>query len=134
MAWSLPGPVRPDQATVPCKSMAWSLPGPVHPDQATVPCKSMAWSLPGALPPDEASPSDCDEEGGAQVLVTQRPEATTALLMQLCTRQAPGAPEGVYVTRIADVSHLYADRCVLAKFFRGPFPRDAELEFLLHGM
>lgn len=45
-----------------------------------------------------------------QVLVTQRPEATTALLMQLCTRQAPGAPEGVYVTRIADVSHLYADR------------------------
>lgn len=44
------------------------------------------------------------------MLVTQRPEATTALLMQLCTRQAPGAPEGAYVTRIADVSHLYADR------------------------
>eukprot|EP00884_Botryococcus_braunii_P005454 jgi/Botrbrau1/1490/Bobra.178_3s0045.1 len=59
------------------------------------------------LPPDQATAA---LQKYGKVLVTQRPEATTALLMQLCTRQAPGATEGVYVTRIADVSHLYADR------------------------
>ena len=52
-----------------------------------------------------------------QVLVTERPEATTALLMQLCTRgHADGASAGIgeaggeWVAKVADFAHLYAER------------------------
>ena len=43
-----------------------------------------------------------------QVLVTHRPEATTALLMQLCT---PGERDSDWVTQVADFAHIYSERC-----------------------
>ena len=47
--------------------------------------------------------------GGLQVLVTHRPEATTALLMQLCT--AAEAGEDQWVAQVANFTHLYDERC-----------------------
>ena len=47
--------------------------------------------------------------GVLQVLVTQRPEATTALLMQLCT--AAEAGEDQWVAQVANFTHLYDERC-----------------------
>lgn len=49
------------------------------------------------------------------MLVTERPEATTALLMQLCTggEAAGGSASGAggeWVARVADFAHLYAER------------------------
>ncbi len=43
-----------------------------------------------------------------QVLVTHRPEATTALLMQLCT---PGERDSDWFTQVADFAHIYSERC-----------------------
>ena len=45
-----------------------------------------------------------------QVLVTHRPEATTALLMQLCT---PGERDSDWVTQVAEFAHIYSERCCL---------------------
>ena len=48
----------------------------------------------------------------AQVLVTERPEATTALLMDLCTGgKESGEPGGEWVAKVADFAHLYTERC-----------------------
>lgn len=48
----------------------------------------------------------------AQVLVTEQPEATTALLMDLCTGgKESGEPGGEWVAKVADFAHLYAERC-----------------------
>ena len=50
-----------------------------------------------------------------QVLVTERPEATTALLMDLCTGgKESGEPGGEWVAKVADFAHLYAERCASA--------------------
>ena len=43
------------------------------------------------------------------MLVTHRPEATTALLMQLCT---PGERDSDWVTQVADFAHIYSERCI----------------------
>ena len=40
--------------------------------------------------------------------MTQRPEATTALLMQLCTA---GESENDYVAEVDNFTHLYDERC-----------------------
>lgn len=51
----------------------------------------------------------------AQVLVTERPEATTALLMDLCTGgKESGETGGEWVAKVADFAHLYAERCASA--------------------
>ena len=39
--------------------------------------------------------------------MTHRPEATTALLMQLCT---PGERDSDWVTQVADFAHIYSER------------------------
>ncbi len=49
------------------------------------------------------------------MLVTERPEATTALLGDLCTgREAGGGGAGEaggeWAAKVADVAHLYAER------------------------
>lgn len=44
----------------------------------------------------------------AQALVTHRPEATTALLMQLGT---PGEHPTEWLARVADFAHIYSERC-----------------------
>ena len=47
--------------------------------------------------------------------MTERPEATTALLMQLCTGgEAAGEAGGEWVAKVADFAHLYAERCARA--------------------
>ena len=44
--------------------------------------------------------------------MTERPEATTALLMDLCTGgKESGEAGGEWVAKVADFSHLYAERC-----------------------
>lgn len=45
-----------------------------------------------------------------QVLVTHRPEDTTALLMRLCTLGDPAAADGEWLAKVADFAHLYSDR------------------------
>ena len=45
-----------------------------------------------------------------QVLVTQRPENTTALLMRLCTLGDPSTADGEWLAKVADFAHLYSDR------------------------
>ena len=42
-----------------------------------------------------------------QVLVTQRPEATAAILMQLCTA---GEREDDHVAEVANFTHLFDER------------------------
>lgn len=52
-----------------------------------------------------------------QALVTNRPEATTALLMQLCTSLEPDAKDP-WVAPAADFAHLYDERqALLLKVF-----------------
>ena len=47
-----------------------------------------------------------------QALINARPEATTALLMQLCTEGGdPSKADGDWVAKVADFAHLYAERC-----------------------
>ena len=45
-----------------------------------------------------------------QVLVTHRPESTTALLMQLCTAGDSSKPDGEWVAKVASFTHLYDER------------------------
>lgn len=44
--------------------------------------------------------------GHPQVLITQRPEPTTALLMQLCTTDS----NDDWAAPVSDMAHLFADR------------------------
>lgn len=47
-----------------------------------------------------------------QALINARPEATTALLMQLCTEGGDASKaDGDWVAKVADFAHLYAERC-----------------------
>ena len=48
-----------------------------------------------------------------QVLLNNRPEATTALLMQLCTPGDASKPDGDWVAKVSDFAHLAADRYAL---------------------
>ena len=49
-----------------------------------------------------------------QSLINSRPEATTALLMQLCTDMGDSSKaDSDWVAKIGDFAHLYTDRCVL---------------------
>jgi len=48
---------------------------------------------------------------GLQVLLNNRPEATTALLMQLCTPGDSSKPDGDWIAKVSDFAHLAADRC-----------------------
>ncbi|KAK9806296.1 hypothetical protein WJX72_009074 [[Myrmecia] bisecta] len=43
-------------------------------------------------------------------LINHRPEATTALLMQLCSAVDPSSPETRWEASVADFAHLYTDR------------------------
>lgn len=52
-----------------------------------------------------------------QVLVTQRPEATTALLMQLCTAADAGGDDH-WVAQVADFTHLYDERYFCSEQYR----------------
>lgn len=45
------------------------------------------------------------------MLVTHRPEASTALLMQLCTPGDRSQPDGDRLAKVSDFAHIYADRC-----------------------
>lgn len=48
-----------------------------------------------------------------QSLINNRAEATTALLMQLCTDMGDESKaDGDWVAKVADFAHLYAERCV----------------------
>jgi hypothetical protein len=47
---------------------------------------------------------------GLQVLLNNRPEATTALLMQLCTPGDSSKPDGDWIAKVSDFAHLAADR------------------------
>ena len=47
----------------------------------------------------------------AQALVTARPEAATALAMQLCSPAAGAGADAAYVAAASDFAHIYADRC-----------------------
>ena len=47
-----------------------------------------------------------------QSLINSRPEATTALLMQLCTDMGdPSKVDSDWVAKIGDFAHLYTNRC-----------------------
>lgn len=47
-----------------------------------------------------------------QSLINSRPEATTALLMQLCTDMGdPSKADSDWVAKIGDFAHLYTNRC-----------------------
>lgn len=49
-----------------------------------------------------------------QALVAARPEAATALAMQLCSPGSSGGARGGdsgYVAAASDFAHIYADRC-----------------------
>lgn len=49
-----------------------------------------------------------------QSLINSRPEATTALLMQLCTDMGDSSKaDSDWVAKIGDFAHLYTDRCDL---------------------
>ena len=58
----------------------------------------------------QCSPCICQHECVAQVLVTYRPESTTALLMRLCTVGDASTPDGEWLAKVADYAHLYSDR------------------------
>lgn len=45
-----------------------------------------------------------------QVLLNNMPEATTALLMQLCTPGDASKPDGDWIAKVSDFAHLAADR------------------------
>ena len=45
-----------------------------------------------------------------QVLLNNMPEATTALLMQLCTPGDSSKPDGDWIAKVSDFAHLAADR------------------------
>lgn len=49
-----------------------------------------------------------------QVLLNNRPEATTALLMQLCTPGDSSKPDGDWIAKVSDFAHLAADRYTAA--------------------
>ena len=51
-----------------------------------------------------------------QVLLNNRPEATTALLMQLCTPGDSSKPDGDWIAKVSDFAHLAADRYTAAVF------------------
>lgn len=48
--------------------------------------------------------------GWLQVLLNNKPEATTALLMQLCTPGDASKPDGDWIAKVCDFAHLAADR------------------------
>ena len=50
---------------------------------------------------------------GLQVLLNNRPEATTALLMQLCTPGDSSKSDGDWIAKVSDFAHLAADRCAV---------------------
>ena len=45
-----------------------------------------------------------------QVLLNHRPEATTAMLMQLCTPGDASKPDGDWMAKVSDFAHLASDR------------------------
>ena len=54
------------------------------------------------------------EDLALQSLINSRPEATTALLMQLCTDMGDfSKADSDWVAKIGDFAHLYTDRCSL---------------------
>ncbi len=56
---------------------------------------------------------------GMQSLINSRPEATTALLMQLCTDMGdPSKADSDWVAKIGDFAHLYNNRCAARHTFR----------------
>ena len=55
-----------------------------------------------------------------QVLLNNRPEATTALLMQLCTPGDATKPDGDWLAKVSDFAHLAADRFASVPYLRFP--------------
>ena len=53
-----------------------------------------------------------------QSLINSRPEATTALLMQLCTDMGDASKaDSEWVAKIGDFAHLYTNRSSLSSHF-----------------
>lgn len=71
-----------------------------------------------------------------KVLLNNRPEATTALLMQLCTPGDASKPDGDWVAKVSDFAHLAADRpmalMLLCEFILNSTRAPPGEEFLYH--
>lgn len=77
-------------------------------------CCKKAWRC-ALLELPHTTPQGLDKhfEAGAvvQSLINSRPEATTALLMQLCTEMGDAAKaDSDWVAKIGDFAHLYTSR------------------------
>lgn len=71
-----------------------------------------------------------------KVLLNNRPEATTALLMQLCTPGDSSKPDGDWIAKVSDFAHLAADRplalMLLCEFILNSTRAPPGEEFLYH--
>ncbi|KAL3155173.1 hypothetical protein ABBQ32_013114 [Trebouxia sp. C0010 RCD-2024] len=71
-----------------------------------------------------------------KVLLNNMPEATTALLMQLCTPGDASKPDGDWIAKVSDFAHLAADRpmalMLLCEFILNSTQAPPGEEFLYH--
>ena len=67
---------------------------------------------------EEVVLDDVTRHDRMQVLLNNRPEATTALLMQLCTPGDATKPDGDWLAKVSDFAHLAADRFASVPYLR----------------